>query len=130
MIKEIHVVAAAIINDQGQILCCQRGPGRALANLWEFPGGKIEKGEDAPSALIREIKEELHAELTIHSYLGENSHIYDFGRVTMQVYLASLAQDYFQLTEHIQAKWIDKDGLMNLDWAPVDIPFAERLSQK
>ena len=63
MKKEIRVVGAIIV--EGKILCCQRGPERALANLWEFPGGKIENGETEVQALERELQEELKIEVTI-----------------------------------------------------------------
>ncbi|VFA51107.1 ADP-ribose pyrophosphatase [Enterococcus faecalis] len=64
MKKEIHVVGAIIV-EKGKVLCCQRGPERALANLWEFPGGKIENGETKVQALERELQEELKIEVTI-----------------------------------------------------------------
>lgn len=55
MKKEINVVGAVLVKDN-KILCCQRGPGRNLAHLWEFPGGKIETGETKMEALSRELK--------------------------------------------------------------------------
>lgn len=126
--KIINVVAAAIINEHNEILCFQRGPGRALANFWEFPGGKIEEGESETEALIREIKEELHADLTIIRYISEASYDYDFGTVNMKVYLGMIKDNQFTLTEHLQAKWIPTSDLLSLDWAPVDIPIAEKLT--
>ncbi|UPQ86694.1 (deoxy)nucleoside triphosphate pyrophosphohydrolase [Ignavigranum ruoffiae] len=129
-IKTINVVAAAIYNDRDQILCFQRGPGRSLAGLWEFPGGKIEPGESQEEALIREIKEELKAELIISQYIGEAAYDYDFGRVEMKLYSATITDNQYQLTEHLQAKWVDRSQLMSLDWAPVDIPLAQELMTK
>lgn len=129
MTKQINVVGAAIQNKNKEILCCQRGPGRALANLWEFPGGKIETGESPEVALIREIKEELHAELTVINYIDEASYDYDFGTVTMKVFLCEIKDDYYQLTEHIDSKWISRKELLSIDWAPVDIPIAEALAK-
>lgn len=130
IIKTIKVVAAAIYNEQDQILCFQRGPGRSLANLWEFPGGKIEAGESEKEALVREIKEELKATLTVTDYLGQASYDYDFGRVEMKVYLGTITNNAYQLTEHLQAKWVDRTALMALNWAPVDIPLAEQLANQ
>lgn len=127
--KIINVVAAAIINDQEQILCFQRGPGRSLANKWEFPGGKIETGESEETALIREINEELHADLTIIRFVDQASYDYDFGTVNMKVYLGTIKDNQFSLTEHLQAKWVHKQDLMSMDWAPVDIPIARTLSE-
>lgn len=98
-----------------------------MENKWEFPGGKIEDNESEEAALIREIKEELHAELTIIRYVSEASFDYDFGRVNMRVYLGTIFNNEYTLTEHLQAKWVARNELMQLDWAPVDIPIAEKL---
>jgi 8-oxo-dGTP diphosphatase len=61
----IEVVAAVIFNQRGEFLLAQRPPGKAYAGYWEFPGGKVEPGEDAASALAREIREELGIEVTV-----------------------------------------------------------------
>ncbi len=127
--KQINVVAAAIINDQNSILCFQRGPGRALANKWEFPGEKIEKGESEQDALVREIREELNTEIKIGEFIKEASYEYNFGRVTMRVYFATLLDGKYSLTEHLQAKWIPYSDLLSIDWAPVDIPIAEEIKR-
>lgn len=57
------VVAAALVDGDGQILLQQRPPGRAMAGLWEFPGGKVEEGETPEAALVRELEEELGIEV-------------------------------------------------------------------
>lgn len=65
--KYIEVVCA-IIEKNGRFFCCQRGPGRALANKWEFPGGKVEIDETKENALIREIRAELKSDIKIIKY--------------------------------------------------------------
>ena len=57
------VVAAALVDDNGRVLLQQRAPGRAMAGLWEFPGGKVEEGELPETALARELREELGIEV-------------------------------------------------------------------
>jgi len=59
----LTVVAAALVNEAGRILLQQRSPGRQMAGLWEFPGGKIEPGERPEAALVRELREELGIEV-------------------------------------------------------------------
>mgnify|MGYP004616124937 CR=1 FL=1 len=67
----INVVAAIIKNGEGKILITQRNLKKSQGGLWEFPGGKIEKGETREEAIIREIKEELTIEINVESYLGK-----------------------------------------------------------
>jgi len=64
MTATMMVVAAALVDADGRILVQQRPPGRALAGLWEFPGGKIEPGETPEAALVRELREELAIDVT------------------------------------------------------------------
>lgn len=81
MKKEINVVGAIIIKN-GKILCAQRGESKALAYLWEFPGGKIEKGETPRQALKRELVEELNIEVSVEqNQFEQTTYEYDFGIV-------------------------------------------------
>lgn len=129
MKKQINVVGAIII-DKEQVLCAQRGPGRALANLWEFPGGKIEKGEQPINALKRELAEELLIEVSVDEQPFEvTSHEYDFGIVTLTTFICRLRKGVPKLTEHIAIKWLPVECLRELQWAPADIPAVEKLSQ-
>lgn len=127
--KIINVVAAAIEKD-GLIFCAQRPEGKSLAGFWEFPGGKLEEGETPEEALIREIKEEFDSEIEIISYLNEASYEYDFGIVTMKTYLSKLIVGNLELLEHQDSKWLPVDRLMELNWAPVDVPAVECLQKK
>lgn len=127
MKKEIKVVGA-ILEKNGRILCCQRGPGRALENYWEFPGGKIQAGETKVQALQRELEEELKIEVTIEPASFEFCrHEYDFGFVNLTTFICHLEAGQPQLTEHLQVKWLLPDELKTLDWAPADVPTAQKL---
>jgi len=73
---ELTVVAAVFCRDD-KVLCLRRAAGRSMAGLWEFPGGKVERGESLPEALVREINEELQVDITVGTYLGENRYTPD-----------------------------------------------------
>jgi len=130
MKKEINVVGAIIIKDK-KILCCQRGTGRELAELWEFPGGKIEKGETKIESLRRELQEELKISVEI---IQEEycfcRYEYEFGFVSLTTFICYLKTDVPVLTEHHQVKWMLPDELDILEWAPADIPTVEKIMKE
>lgn len=125
--KDIHVVGAAI-HHNSLILAVQRSESMSLPLKWEFPGGKIEAGETKEQALIREIKEELCIEITNLEFVSTATYEYDFGRVHLSVFKADIAHGELVLKEHADKKWLAPNELLNLDWAPVDIPAAEILA--
>lgn len=127
--KEISVVGAAIVNGS-KVLAMQRSEAMSLAGFWEFPGGKIEAGESAKEALIREIKEELGVEIELIDYLNEYSYGYDFGIVSLKVYTAKIISGAITLHEHSAKKWLSADNIMSVNWAPVDIPAVQLLSEQ
>ena len=87
--KTIRVVAA-VVEREGRYLITQRRDQAVLANLWEFPGGKVEAGENDEDALKRELRERLEAEGHIGKKLGEKVHEYDGYRVALALYEATL----------------------------------------
>lgn len=129
LLKKINVVGAILI-ENGKILCAQRGEGKSLAYLWEFPGGKIETGETPQEALIRELQEELMIEVEVQSEkFEETSYQYDFGLVTLTTFICFLKKGTPQLTEHIAIEWLATKELTTLEWAPADIPAVEKLME-
>ncbi|MBD3950095.1 (deoxy)nucleoside triphosphate pyrophosphohydrolase [Tuanshanicoccus lijuaniae] len=126
MKKNIKVVAAAIIKD-GKLLAVQRSDSMTLPGMWEFPGGKIEAEETHQDALKREIKEELELDIEVLGYINTASYEYEFGIVEMSTYRAKMLSDNFSLNEHSQFKWLATDQVMDVEWAPVDIPAATML---
>ena len=124
--KIIKVVGAAIIKEE-KVLAMQRSEQMTLPGMWEFPGGKVEADETEQEALIREIKEELNVDITILDYINEASYDYDFGTVILKVYTAKIIAGELSLEEHKDGKWLKADQLLDMDWAPVDIPAAEAL---
>ncbi len=124
--KQIDVVGAVIVR-AGKILCAQRGPHGSLGGLWEFPGGKIERGESARAALEREIVEELKCRVSVADVVATTTHEYEFGIVTLTTFYCELVSGVPELTEHSEVRWLSPHELMDLAWAPADIPAVERI---
>ena len=128
--KHIEVVAA-IIKKDNTILATQRGYGD-LKDGWEFPGGKIELGEAHDVALIREIKEELEADINVQEHIITIEYTgYEKFDLTMYCYLCSLENDSnITLVEHEAAKWLSKDSLYSVDWLPADIDAVDEMYRR
>ena len=128
MIRKHIEVVAAIIQKNNAILATQRGYGD-LKDGWEFPGGKIEAGEAHVEALIREIKEELEADIDVGKKLITVQYNgYEKFDLTMHCYLCTLKVDSnITLVEHEAAKWLTKAELYTVDWLPADIDAVDAL---
>lgn len=116
--KRIEVVAA-VIRKGDQIFATQRGYG-AFKDWWEFPGGKVEPGETAEAALVREIREELATEIRIDKFLHTVEWDYPQFHLTLHCYMASLLQDTLHLNEHEAARWLDASSIHSVRWLPAD----------
>lgn len=129
MLKQINVVGAVIIKD-GLILCAKRGPQSSLAGLWEFPGGKIEADETPREALIREVREELHADILVGDEVTSTTHKYTFGEVTLTTFYCELHSGDLTLTEHETVCWLPPADLETLEWAPADVPAVRCITKR
>ena len=123
--KQIEVVAA-IIRKDGRIFATQRGYGE-WKDWWEFPGGKMEKGETAEEALKREIREELSAEINVEELFCTVEYDYPKFHLTMHCYLCTLLTDAMHLNEHEAARWLAKGELDSVKWLPADLQLIEQL---
>jgi 8-oxo-dGTP diphosphatase len=117
----VQVVGAAIIED-GRCLVARRGPGMSLAGRWEFPGGKLERGESPAAALEREIREELGAEVEVGDMLGRGESLVESRRIQLDVFAASLRSGAIRPREHSEVRWIDPRELDGLEWSDADVP--------
>ncbi len=120
----LQVAGAAIINNNGEVLCAQRGYG-PLIGKWEFPGGKIEKGETEQQALAREIKEELNIEVEVNEFIEESLNEYKDNIVHLKVYKCKHISGDINDTEHQSLKWVKPENMEALDWAEADKPIVE-----
>lgn len=126
--KTIHVVAA-IIRNGDKILATQRGYGEHKGG-WEFPGGKIEEGETPQEALVREIREELEADINVGDHLVTVEHDYPDFHLSMQCYWAELIEGtHLKLLEHEAAKWLSIDELDTVAWLPADVDVVRALCE-
>lgn len=96
----------AIIQKEGRLLITQRPPSGLLGGLWEFPGGKIKKGESAIEALQREIKEEVNLQIKIDEHLTRVKHTYSHFEIVMEVFLATYFSGAIKLRGAIDYRWI------------------------
>ncbi len=126
--KTVEVVAAIIVRE-GRILATQRGYGD-LAGGWEFPGGKIEPGESAEEALVREIREELDATIAIDSFLTTVEYDYESFHLTMHCFIAYHVAGAFALLEHSAAQWLSPDTLRDVAWLPADVLVVDALERR
>jgi 8-oxo-dGTP diphosphatase len=98
------------------------------AGWWEFPGGKVEPGEDPEDALRREIREELAVDISISRYFGRTEYDYESFYLVMECYLCLLAPDEeISLLEHRAAEWVGAERARTLKWLAADIPLVEKL---
>jgi 8-oxo-dGTP diphosphatase len=118
MMKTIEVTAAIIIKD-GKVFATQRGYGD-WKGWWEFPGGKMEAGETPQEALIREIHEELDAEIEIGELLDTVEWDYPAFHLKMHCFLCTLVSESIHLNEHEDAAWLSAETLDSVKWLPAD----------
>jgi len=127
LIKAIHVVAA-VIRHGNRIFATQRGYGE-FKDKWEFPGGKIEPGEDPKAALVREIKEELATEISVGDLIKTVETDYSAFHITMHVYWCDIVKGELTLLEHEAAKWVEMNEKLPsaVDWLPADLEVVHAL---
>jgi 8-oxo-dGTP diphosphatase len=127
--KEIHVVAAVIIDDDGKILVTQRGKGMKFEGKWEFPGGKVHDGEEPKAALKREIQEELMLDIEVGEELLTWQYNYSFAQVNFTAFRARVTGGNLELVEHMASIWAKPEELESFDWVPADVELVSFLNR-
>lgn len=124
-------VVCAILVREDRLLLAQRPEGKHLALKWEFPGGKVETGEEPAAALIRELQEELGCTVGIVAALARSEHTYDRGTIEMIPFVCELLANSAEPAahEHAAIVWVTLDQIAGYDLAPADWPVVEALKQ-
>lgn len=123
-------VVAALIWDKDKFLICQRPAHKARGLLWEFVGGKIEKGETKEQALIRECKEELAVTLAVGDVFMDVVHEYSDITVHLILFNATIAEGVPQLIEHNDLKWITCEEISKYNFCPADTEILKELAKE
>ena len=123
------VVACALIDADGRVLIAQRPEGKALAGLWEFPGGKLDDGERPEDALIRELHEELgiSVKAACLAPLAFASHAYESFHLLMPLYVCRRWEGFAQPREGQALKWVFPKNLRDYPMPPADAPLIPPL---
>ena len=121
------IVGAAIIAD-GRLLACERSEPPEVAGRWEFPGGKVEPGEDDLDALVRECEEELGVVIAVKDRVGEDVPL-AHGWALLRVWLAEIVSGEPQAIEHRQVRWLGPDELDSVPWLPADAPIVAEVAK-
>ena len=119
-------VAAAVIENSGKYFADQRGRGE-WKDWWEFPGGKIEKGESREDALRREIREELNTEVSVDRFVMTVEQDYPAFHLTMHCYVCHVISGHLELLEAEDARWLREDNLSGVRWLPADRQVVDYL---
>ena len=128
--RSIEVVAA-VIRHGNKIFATQRGYGE-FKDKWEFPGGKMEDGENPEDALVREIKEELDTDIRVGKLIKTVDTDYPNFHIIMHVFWCEVVSGKLTLLEHEAAKWVELDDNLAsvVDWLPADMEVVECIHER
>lgn len=125
--KPLHVVAAVITRRDGAVLTCRRAPGKQFAGKWEFPGGKVDAGEQPGEALIREIREELGVTARIIEPLTSDVTVVDGRAIRLSCFVVKTRKTPTHSSDHDMLEWVPRRDLAGRDWAAPDLPAVRKL---
>jgi 8-oxo-dGTP diphosphatase len=128
--KLVVVAACALVDADARVLLAQRPAGRAMAGLWEFPGGKLEAGERPEQTVIRELREELGISVTeaCLAPLTFASHAYADFHLLMPLYVCRRWQGAVTAKEGQELAWVRPNRMREYDMPPADMPLISHLA--
>ncbi len=127
--KTIRVVAAVIVDNMSapsRVFTTARGYGE-FKGMWEFPGGKIELGESAKKALVREIMEELDTGICVGEFITTIEYDYPTFHLSMDCFWAEVVSGELELKEAQESRWLTNSTLDCVEWLPADIMVVEKI---
>ncbi len=123
----IHVAAAILKNERGEILICQRRGEGSCAYLWEFPGGKLEPHETLEECLIRECREELAVDIAVKGKFAETTFQYAEAAIAFTFFYGEIIGGTPRMDVHKDIRWVSPGELRNFKFCPADVEIVERL---
>lgn len=130
LISMLEVVAAIMINEKKEVFIAQRNKPEKIAKKWEFPGGKIEEGENPKESLKREIREEFGIKIKVKDFFMENIYKYEHKKVRLLSYITKHISNKIEVREHNKAEWVDIKNLSSYEFVPADREIVENLKKK
>jgi len=123
----IEVVCGIIRDERGRVLAGLRPNGKHLGGLWEFPGGKVDPGESARQALVRELREELGIDVEVCVALEPVCWQYETVRIKLLPHVCEIRGGMIEALSHERLDWYALGDLRGLEWAPADVPVLAQI---
>lgn len=120
-------VVAALIRRENKILICRRPAHKARGLLWEFAGGKVERGETPQQALVRECREELAVGIEVGEAVAHTVYAYPDLTVSLTLFNAVIAEGEPKAIEHCELRWVGPERLGEYEFCPADVEIIETL---
>lgn len=122
-------VVAALIWDKDKFMICQRPEHKTRGLLWEFVGGKVEKGESRENALVRECREELDVDIKVNGIFTEVTHNYPDMLIHLTLFNAEITEGEPKMLEHNDIKWITPDEIPEYKFCPADEDILKLITE-
>ncbi|WP_286911810.1 (deoxy)nucleoside triphosphate pyrophosphohydrolase [Flavobacterium sp. UBA4197] len=122
-------VVCGIIYKNNLVFICRRNPDKSLGGYWEFPGGKIEAGEQQKDSLTRELSEELGMSVIVNDHFMTVIHTYAKFTIELISFKCDFQESLFNMSDHDAYEWVEVQDLNKYNLAPADIPIAKKLNE-